>query len=206
VRALAIMAMTVGVLLGGAGPGLAHVGLVPGEISPDAPAEAQIVLAHGCGQDGAIPEDEDDAAATSAVTVEVPAPLRVTPQEVEGWTLTVEDGAGADRLRWDHDADEGADGTVFLDVVVDAADVAPGDQLWVPVRQDCIDGSTMSWDHPGAAVTVRDLPAMSFRAATATVDPTAATGLPTPVLVSLVIALAVVAGGVAVAVTGRRTG
>jgi uncharacterized protein YcnI len=204
VRALAIITMTVGILLGGAGPGLAHVGLVPGEIPPDAPEEAQIVLAHGCGPDGAIPEDEDAAAPTSAVTVEVPGPLHVTAHEVEGWTLTVEEEAGIDRLRWEHDAAQGASGAVFLDVVVDAAGVDPGQELWLPVTQECTDGSRMTWDHPGAAITVDDLPALSFRAAAATVDPTSTGGLPTPVLVSLVVALAVVAGGVAVAVTGRR--
>jgi periplasmic copper chaperone A len=205
VRAPTILATALGILVLGAVPGFAHVGLVPGEIASGATEAAQVVLAHGCGEDGTVPENEEASSATSAVTLEIPPGLRLTPQEVDGWTLTFEDGEQADRARWAHDAPEGASGTVFLDLLVDATDLAPGTQVWVPVTQECVDGTVMAWDHPGAATTVEDLPAMSLRTATATVATTAGDGLPTPVLVSLVVSLAVIAGGAAVAITGRRS-
>jgi uncharacterized protein YcnI len=204
-RAPTILAAAVGILVLGAVPGLAHVGLVPGEIAPGTTEAAQVVLAHGCGEDGGIPQDEESASATSAVTLEILPDLPVTAQEVDGWTLTLEEGEPADRARWVSDAPEGADGAVFLDLVVDATDLDAGAQLWLPVTQECVDGTVMAWDHPGAAATVDDLPAMSLRTATAAAATTADGGLPTPVLVSLVVSLAVIAGGAAVVITGRRT-
>jgi uncharacterized protein YcnI len=203
-RAPTILTTAVVILVLGAGPGLAHVGLVPGEITPGTTQEAQVVLAHGCGEDGRMPENEQVSSATSAVTLEIPPALRLTPQDVEGWTMTFEEGDQADHARWVSDAPEGASGAVFLDLLVDATDLAPGTQAWVPVTQECVDGSVMSWDHPGAAATVDDLPAMSLRTATAAVATTAGTRLPTPVVVALAVSLAVVAGGAAVAITGRR--
>jgi uncharacterized protein YcnI len=204
VRAPTILTTALGILALSAVPALAHVGLVPGEIGPGSTEEARVVLAHGCGEDGTVPENEEASSATSAVTLEIPPGLLLTPQEVDGWTLTLEEGEQADSARWVNDAPEGTRGTVSLDLLVDATDLEPGTEVWVPVTQECVDGTVMAWDHPGAATTVDDLPAMSLRTATVAVTTTGG-GLPTPVLVSLVVSLAVISGGVAVAITGRRS-
>jgi uncharacterized protein YcnI len=206
VRALAVMAMAVGMLIGGVTPAWSHAGLVPGEISPTEPQDAQVVLAHGCGEDGGIPPNEEEAEAISTVTLAVPSPLRITPQEVEGWTLTVDEGATGEVevARWDNDAPEGAAGAVLLDVIVDATELSPGDEMWLPVTQECVDGTSMSWDHAGPPVTLEDLPAMALRTTPAAAESSPSGGLPTPIVISLAVALAVVAGGVVMAVSGRR--
>jgi periplasmic copper chaperone A len=202
--------LCVALLVAAAAPASAHVGLVPGDVAPGTSAEAQIVLAHGCGEDGLVPGSEEEASAIRVVTLEVPERVGITPREVEGWALevTASDAGHVERARWTSDDDAGVSGAVFLDLEVDAAGMEDGEEVWLPVTQDCVDGVSMAWDHAGVATTTAELPAMLL-----TVDASAAGatlaeeagGLPTAVVVAFVLVLGVVAGGGVVALSLRRS-
>ena len=200
-RSVTSLLLTFGLLLASVGAAHAHVGLVPGDIAPGETVEAHVVLAHGCGEDGTVPGTDDESSPTTAVSLAATEGVHITPLDVEGWTLVDEGPGGA---RWTSEDEAGVEGVVFLDVEVDANGLHTDDEVWVPITQECLDGTVMAWDHPGAAVEADDLPAMLVRAAT----PAASVndgGLPTPVLIGLVVALALAAGGAVTVLSLRRS-
>ena len=199
-RRVTSLLLSLGLLMAVAAPAHAHVGLVPGDIAPSDTVEAQVVLAHGCGEEGTVPGADDASSPTTSVSLTATDGVRLTPLEVEGWSLA-EDGAGG--ATWTSESDEGVEAVVFLDVEVDAKGLDDGDQVWVPVTQECADGTVMAWDHPGTAEEASDLPAMLVRAA-APIEGADAGGLPTPVLIGLVVALAVAVGGGVTVLSMRR--
>ena len=200
-RYVTSLLLGLGLLLASAGAAHGHVGLVPGTIAPGETAEAQVVLAHGCGEEGTVPSADDESSPTTAVSLAPTDGVHITPLDVEGWTLIDEGPGGA---RWTVDEDAGVEDVVFLDVEVDANGMHANDEVWVPVTQECLDGTVMAWDHPGPADQKGDLPAMLVRAAVpaASLDEG---GLPTPVLIGLVVVLAIALGGGVTVVSLRRS-
>jgi uncharacterized protein YcnI len=200
--------LTVLVLLLGAGPAAAHAGLMPGDLAPGVTTESELVLAHGCGPDGTIPGSDEAELATVGVTLERPDGLSLAPREVEGWTLTTEEQDGeVQRVRWEAEDAAGVLGTVFLGVEVTADAAYDGEDVWVPVVQDCVDGEQLSWTHAQLDGGDGALPAMLVSvdaAVLAASTPTDAGGLPASVIATLAVVLAVVAGGAVAVVTARR--
>lgn len=118
----------------------AHPGLRPDEVPAGSATEAEIVIPHGCGTEGDVPEDDDDPSPTTQVALEWPDDVEVVPGEVDGWATTVDDGV----TTWD-DAGGATTEPIVLPVTVQvAADVAPGD-LHVSVYQECLDGASFRW-------------------------------------------------------------
>jgi uncharacterized protein YcnI len=209
VRKLSSIALlAVALLLVWVGPASAHAGLMPGELAPGVVTESELVIVHGCGPDGTIPGNDDEEFATTAVTLERPAGLTIAPREVEGWTLSTEtDGDGAvTSARWDVSDPEGELGTIFLGVEV-TADAVDGTSIWVPVVQDCVEGEQLAWVAERVDELDGELPAMlvtvdsAVLAASTSED---AGGLPTSVIITLAVAIAVLAGGGVAAVSARR--
>jgi periplasmic copper chaperone A len=194
--------LSLAVVVASAAPAAAHVGLVPGTLAPGETVEAQVVLAHGCGEDGTVPGHGDDSSPTRAVTLAPTEGLAITPLESDGWSLEQGDAG----TRWTSEDDDGVEDVVFLDVEVDAGSLDDGEELWVPVTQECVDGTVMAWDHPGAAQEASDLPAMLVRVATPASAPAGeAGGLPTPVLIGLVVSMAIALGAGVTVISMRRT-
>lgn len=187
-------------------PAAAHVGLMPGDLAPGTTLEAQVVLAHGCGPDGTIPASDEDASPTAAVTVEVPDGLGLTAQAVEGWDLstTTDDAGRTVEARWVSEVPAGVAGSVFLDVTLDAADLADGTDLWLPVVQTCVDGERMRWTLPDGQERDGELPATWVSVTDAAPNAPEPAEMSPVVVGLLLVALALAAGGVSYVVTGRR--
>jgi uncharacterized protein YcnI len=205
---IAAASLTVLLLLLGAGPALAHAGLMPGDLAPGVATEGELVLAHGCGPDGTIPGSDEAELATVGVTIERPDGLSLLPREVEGWTLTTEERDGeVQRVRWEVDDADGVLGTVFLGVEVTADAAYDGQDVWVPVVQDCVDGEQLSWTHERIDGGDAALPAMLVSVDAAVLAASTADapgGLSTSVIATLAVVLAAVAGGAVALVTARR--
>lgn len=201
-----VMTVTALLTLTSALPAAAHVGLMPGDLAPGTTLEAQVVVAHGCGPDGTIPASDDEASPTGAVTVEVPDGLGLTARAVDGWDLsTTTDATGRTvEARWEAVDAAGVVGSVFLDVTLDAGDLADGTDLWLPVVQDCVDGERMLWTLPDGQEHDGQLPATWVSVTAAAPNAPGPVGT-SPVLVGLLlVGLAAAAGGVSYVVTGRR--
>jgi uncharacterized protein YcnI len=200
--------LTVLVLLLGVGPAAAHAGLMPGDLAPGITTEGELVLAHGCGPDGTIPASDEAELATVAVTLERPDGLSLVPREVEGWTLTTEERDGAvQRVRWEAQDAAGVLGTVFLGVEMTADVAYDGEEVWVPVVQDCVDGEQLAWTHERIDGGDAALPAMLVSvdaAVLAASSPADTGGLRASVVATLAVVLAVLAGGAVAVVTARR--
>jgi uncharacterized protein YcnI len=187
-------------------PATAHVGVMPGDIAPGTTLDARIVLAHGCGPDGTVPGSDADASPTEAVTVEVPDGLGLTAREVDGWELTTTTDATGRTVeaRWEAQAPAGVTGSVFLDVTLDAAGLADGTDLWLPVVQSCVDGERMLWTLPDGEERDGRLAATWVSVSDAAPNAPAPTGT-SPILAGLLIAgLTAAAGTASYVVTGRR--
>jgi uncharacterized protein YcnI len=192
-----------------AGPAFAHAGLMPGDLAPGAVTEGELVIVHGCGPDGTIPANDDDAFATTGVTLDRPEGLSIAPQEVEGWTLSVETAADGQvtRARWDTVDPAGETGTIFLGVEVTADEAADGTSIRVPVLQDCVDGEQLAWVAEESDEANGLLPAMIVHVDSAVLAASSAAsdgGLPTSVIITLAVALAVLAGGGVAVYSARR--
>jgi uncharacterized protein YcnI len=209
-RASIAACLTAGVLLLWAGPAAAHAGLMPGELAPGEVTEGELVIVHGCGPDGTVPANDDDEFATTAVTLDRPDGLSITPREVEGWTLSTEldpDGE-VSRARWEATDPAGELGTIFLGVEVTADEAAVGRSIWVPVVQDCVEGEQLAWVAERVDEGDGELPAMRVTVDSAILAAASSTdggqGLPTSIVVTLAVAIAVIAGGGVAMVTARR--
>jgi uncharacterized protein YcnI len=205
---IATASLTVLFLLLGAGPAAAHAGLMPGDLAPGVTTESELVLAHGCGPDGTIPGSDEAELATVGVTLERPEGLSLAPREVEGWTLTTEERDGEiQRASWESEDADGVLGTIFLGVEVTADAAFDGEDVWVPVVQDCVEGEQLAWTHAQLDGGDGALPAMLVSvdaAVLAASTSTDAGGLSAGVIVALAVALALAAGGGVAVVTARR--
>jgi uncharacterized protein YcnI len=203
------VSIVVAVLLLGAGPAVGHAGLMPGEFAPDVASAGELVLAHGCGPGGTIPGSDEEDLPTTAVTLERPEGLILAPHPTDGWELTTElgDDGAVQRARWTALDPAGVAGTIFLGVEVTADAGHDGQQVWVPVVQDCVDGERLRWTHEGVDEGDGELPAMLVTvdsAVLATSAVTVAEGLSTGAIAALSVALAVLAGCTVAVVTARR--
>jgi uncharacterized protein YcnI len=200
---------TVVTLLLWAGPASAHAGLMPGDLAPGVVTEGELVIVHGCGADGTIPGNDDDEFATTAVTLDRPDGLSIAPREVEGWTLSTETGADGEiaQARWEATDPAGELGTIFLGVEVTADEAADGTSIWVPVVQDCVEDEQLAWVAEEAHGSDGELPAMLVNidsAVLAASSSPADGGMPTSVIITLAVAIAVLAGGGVAVVSARR--
>ena len=186
------------------GPAAAHVALMPSEAEAEQPLETQLIVTHGCGPEGEVPLDEDEAAPITSVTMQVPEGVDVRPGEVDGWQASVDTGHGPTQVVWDSEDGEGEALGLQFDLEVTAGDDLDGEQVWFRVVQDCIDGESMAWTqtgepgevtYPAAMLTVGDPDAGLF----------AGDGLPTWAIFGLIALVALVAGGAVVVLTGRGT-
>lgn len=186
-----------------AAPASAHAGLMPGAYAPGTTVASQLVIVHGCGPGGTIPDDASGESATTAVNVTVPDGLRIEPVASDAWAVTT-DGP---QLRFEAADPDGVEGVATIDVEVTVPDGAEDGDLWVPVVQECVDGEQMAWTHEGAESSTGP-----FSAVVATVDRYAgmtaaqrADAERTPTWVFVVGTLAVAASaGAAVVVRSRR--
>jgi uncharacterized protein YcnI len=202
--ALVVTLLTASLLLM-AGPAAAHIMMMPGDVEPGGTLESELLVVHGCGPDGTIPATDDDASPTLAVTLEVPAPLQVTPGETEGWSVTTERSDDTTHIRWDNLDEAGTLSPIYLDIALDAAAFDTEQELWLPAIQECTDGERMSWTLPGMDERDGQLPGVSVgitAAAPVTVD---SSGPSTALIVGLAVLIAGVVGGAVFAVTGRGT-
>jgi uncharacterized protein YcnI len=208
-RASIAACLTAGVLLLGAAPAAAHAGLMPGELAPGVVTEGELVIVHGCGPGGTVPANDDDEHATTAVTLQRPDGLSISPHQVEGWTLSTETGSDGEvsLARWEADDSAGELGTIFLGVDVTADEAADGRDIWVPVVQDCVEGEQLAWVAERVDAGDGELPAMRVTvdaAVLAAASSPAGEGLPTSIIVTLAVALAVLAGGGVAILSARR--
>jgi hypothetical protein len=199
-----MLAATGCLLIATAVPAVAHAGLMPGDHAPGTSGAARIVLAHGCGPGGTIPAGDASGSATAAVTVSFPEDLEVTAAPSATWAVT-----SADRqLRFEATDPAGVSGAVTLEVTVAVPGGAREGDRWLPVVQDCVDGEQMRWTREGVETGGEEHAAML-----ASIDPYAgmteaqradAERTPTWVILAIIVAGAVVAGGGVAALSGRR--
>ncbi|MFA9445539.1 DUF1775 domain-containing protein [Egicoccus sp. AB-alg6-2] len=191
-----------------AGPAAAHAGLMPGDLVPGTASDSEVVIVHGCGPGGTIPANDDETYPTTSVTLSPPDGLTVVPREVEGWTLTTEtDSAGeVQHARWQFDDPAGTLEAIFLGVEVTPDADLDGATLWVPVTQECTDGERLDWIAETAHESHGQLPAMLVNVSSAVLaaSEVPSTGLSTGVIITLALALGIVAGGGVAIVSARR--
>jgi uncharacterized protein YcnI len=204
-----VSTLAVAVLLLWAGPAAAHAGFMPNDVAPGVLTEGEVVVVHGCGPDGTIPANDDEELATTAVVLQRPDGLTIDPQEVEGWTLSTEIDAAGDvtQARWETDDPAGELGAIFLGVEVTADEDADGSSIWVHVVQECGEDEQLSWVAERIEELEGELPAMLVNvdsAVLAAESSPSTQGLSTGVIVTLAVALAVLAGGGVAMLTARR--
>lgn len=192
-RATAVVTLTMAMLALAVLPALAHVAFNPSRLAPGEQVDAQLVVTHGCGVDGGMPAQPEDAVATTAVELTVPPSVTVLPGEADGWEAQSTPGT----VVWANQSDEGADGTVSLPVTVRAHDEAEvGDVLRLPVTQVC-GGVTADW-HDTAAGAPLPTPSLTLAAEAGDDRP-----VPWSAIAGLAV-LALAAGGAAAVFTLRR--
>lgn len=118
----------------------AHPGLRPGEVAAGATTEAEVVVPHGCGTEGGMPEEDAEASATTQVALEWPDDIEVQPEPIDGWTTDVDDGV----TTWDDDGGATTDPIMLPVAVTVADDVAPG-EVYAAVYQECANGESFRW-------------------------------------------------------------
>jgi uncharacterized protein YcnI len=191
------------------GPALGHAGLMPGELAPGVVTEGELVVVHGCGPDGTIPANDDEEYATTAVVLERPAGLTIAPHPVEGWSMSTSlDEAGeVAQVRWETDDPAGELGAIFLGVEVTADPAPDGTEIWVPVVQECAEGEELRWLAEQVETHGGPLPAMRVTVDGAVLAATATSsdGPPLALLIAVVLAVALAAGGGVAYLTARRS-
>lgn len=118
----------------------AHPVLRPGEVPNGSATEAEIVIPHGCGAEGGVPEDDADPSPTTQVSLQWPDGVEVIPGEVDGWTTSVDDGV----TTWDDDGGATTEPIVLPVSVQVTAEVVPG-AVDVSVHQECANGESFRW-------------------------------------------------------------
>ena len=201
-RTLTVLLSTLALSAVWVGPAAAHVALMPSETDAEQPLETQLIVTHGCGPEGEVPMDEDEAAPITSVTMQVPEGVDVQPREVDGWQASVDTGHGPTQIIWDSEDGQGQALGLQFDLELTAAADLDGEQVWFPVVQDCIDGESMAWTqtsgpgeatYPAASLTVGDPDAGLF----------GGDGLPTWAIFGLIALVALAAGAAVVVLTGR---
>ena len=201
-RTLTVLLSTLALSAVWVGPAAAHVALMPSETDAEQPLETQLIVTHGCGPEGEVPMDEDEAAPITSVTMQVPEGVDVQPREVDGWQASVDTGHGPTQIIWDSEDGQGQALGLQFDLELTAAADLDGEQVWFPVVQDCIDGESMAWTqtsgpgeatYPAASLTVGDPDAGLF----------GGDGPPTWAIFGLIALVALAAGAAVVVLTGR---
>jgi uncharacterized protein YcnI len=118
---------------------VAHPGLRPDELRPGETVAAELVVPHGCGNEGGMPEEGEVASPTTEIAVQWPDGIEVWPEEVDGWTTDVTDGVAT----WLDDGGATVDAILVPTTVSAASDLA-GD-VYVSVFQACENGESFRW-------------------------------------------------------------
>lgn len=123
--------LAVALLLLVVAPAAAHPGVRGGELPVDSLATMTLATYHGCGT-----HDDAEEEATTGLTLEVPAWLRVVDVPADGWDLTLErDDAGRlGAVTWQDDDPTTIAPDVDLEVVVTGE---PGETRYLRVIQTC---------------------------------------------------------------------
>ena len=191
-RTLTITGLLAALLVLLALPAAAHVGLNPSQVAPGGHLEAELVVTHGCDPAGGMPSDPEVQVPTVAVELRQAAGLTVTPQPVEGWSVS----SDAETAIWSSDHPEGSAGIVTLPVELHAGDELDDGEVWFAVTQDCGAGITADWHHTGGHATEGALPATRAMVVT---EPSP--GIPAPIIVG---AIALAAAALVGTITYRR--
>jgi hypothetical protein len=188
-------------------PSAAHVMMMPGEVEPGSTLDTEILVVHGCGPGGTIPATDDDASPTTAVTLEVPFPLEVTPHDIDGWSVSTDRAAdGTVEIRWENEDETGTSQPIYLDVTVDATDIDEEQEFWLSAVQDCVDGERMYWTLPGMEERDGQLPGVNVGVVSAEPARGSDTGPSTALVIGIAVLIAAVAAAASFLFTGRRQG
>lgn len=201
---MTLATMTVALLLVVAGPAAAHVMLMPGDVEPGETLDTELLVVHGCGPGGTIPATDDDASPTVAVALEVPAPIQITAHDVDGWSVSTEQGSADEptQIVWENEDRSGTIEPIYFGLTLDATAFDDEAEYWLPAIQDCVDGERMLWTLPGMEERDGQLAGVGFGVTSPPEEP--AQGL-SPAAIALIAALiAGIAGAVSFVVTGRR--
>lgn len=157
----------------------AHPGLRPNELRPGETIESELLIPHGCGTEGDVPDDADVASPTVELGIQWPDGIEIRPMEVDGWTTAV--GEEEAVATWLDDGGATTD-ALLLPLTISASVEAAGDIL-VPVFQACENGESFRWvaapgeeGDPGVSLTVAGEP---VPAPAETVTPTPPAASPT---------------------------
>ncbi len=200
-----LASLTVALLLVVAGPAAAHVMLMPGDVEPGDTLDTELLVVHGCGPGGTIPATDDDASPTVSVQLEVPAPIGISAHDVDGWSVSTDEGSADEptRILWENDDRSGTTEPIYFDVTIDATAFDDEAEYWLPAIQDCADGERMRWTLPGMEERDGQLAGVSFGVTAAPEEPRQ--GL-SPVAIALIAMLiAGLAGAATFLITGRRS-
>lgn len=159
----------------------AHPGLRPDELRPGETITSELIIPHGCGTEGGMPDDDAEASPTVELAMQWPEGIEIHPMEVDGWiTVVDEDEAVA---TWLDDGGATTD-ALLLPVTISASVDAAGDIL-VAVFQGCENGESFRWvaaagaeGDPGVGLTVAGEPVPAPTATVAPSEPAAATTPP----------------------------
>jgi hypothetical protein len=186
-----------------AAPAAGHAGLMPGQLAPGTTLASELLLVHGCGPGGSLPTGEDLGSPTTRIRVGVPEGVELTPLPAEGWSASTTAGA----VTYTATAADGVEGVVRLPVELTVPSGQPDGELWLPMVQDCSDGEQLAWTHEGVEAE-GGLPAARvlvdrYTGMTAA-ERQASEQLPTVVVLALLVAVALLAGGGVYAWSARR--
>lgn len=137
-RATVAALVTAGVLLPFS-VAAAHPGLRPNELRPGETVEAELIIPHGCGTEGDVPEEGDVVSPTVEVAVQWPDGIEIRPVEVDGWATDVADGVAT----WLDDGGATTD-AILVPVMVSATTDLQG-EIFVSVFQACENGESFRW-------------------------------------------------------------
>lgn len=137
-RAAVAALVTAGVLLP-ATVAAAHPGLRPNELRPGETVEAELIIPHGCGTEGGVPEEGEVVSPTVEVAVQWPDGIEIRPVEVDGWATDVADGVAT----WLDDGGATTD-AILVPATVSASTDLQG-EIFVSVFQACENGESFRW-------------------------------------------------------------
>jgi hypothetical protein len=200
-----VTTLVAGVLLTvlAASPAAGHAGLMPGQLAPGTTLASELLLVHGCGPGGTLPTGDSLGSPTTEVRVGVPEGVELTPLAADGWAVTTAE----DAVTYTATSPDGVEGVVRLPVEVTVAGGQPDGELWLPLVQDCSDGEQLAWTHEGVEAQ-GGLPAARvlvdrYTGMTAA-ERQASEPLPAAVVLALILAVALLAGGGVYAWSARR--
>jgi hypothetical protein len=138
-----------------------------------------------------------------------PGGLTIAPQQVDGWSLSTSldaDGEVA-RARWETDDPAGELGAIFLGVELTADPAPDGTDIWVHVVQECAEGEELRWTGEQVEADGGPLPAMRVTVDGAVLAASSSNtddGPSLAILIAVVLAVSLAAGGGVAYLTARR--